>query len=154
MGKFVQQSVRKRDSHSAGPKPAPAVETPLRGRPPRPKGLNKEAQEHFDSIVSMMDQSGMLSMLDTDILYIYIDAWSRYRLARHRGQAEGWVVSTPYGPRKNPWYEIMMQAASVIRNCADRMGLTPAARTKLRVETADLDPSGKWAAFGVIGRGG
>jgi phage terminase small subunit len=48
----------------------------------------------------------------------------------------------------------MTQATVVIRNCADRMGLSPAARTKLRIETTDLDPTGKWAAFNLVSGGG
>jgi P27 family predicted phage terminase small subunit len=116
--------------------------------------LNKEAQEHFDSIVSMMDQAGTLSMLDTDLLYIYIDTWSLYRTARNHCRSGGWVIDGMHGPRKSPWYEIAARTAATIRTYIDRMGLSPAARTKLRVETADLDPSGKWAAFGVVGEGG
>jgi P27 family predicted phage terminase small subunit len=102
----------------------------------------------------MMDQAGMLSMLDSDMLYIYIDSWSRYRTAKDHCRVQGLVIDGMHGPRKNPWYDIMMQAATSIRYYADRMGLSPVARSRLRVETADLDPTGKWATFGVVNEGG
>jgi P27 family predicted phage terminase small subunit len=133
-----------------GPKPKPPRPTPLVGRPDRPAGLDTEAARHWDEVAEMIEAAGLLSRLDGDAMGIYIDAWMRYRQAKVKGKAAGWVMDTPHGPRKTPWYGVMQDAVRVMRECMDRFGLNPRARQRLKIEPVDTEADGKWAGFGVV----
>jgi P27 family predicted phage terminase small subunit len=138
-----------------GPKPKPARPTPLKGRPEPPVGLDALAAKHWDDTVAAAERAGMLSLLDRDALTAYIHIWITYRQARKmidrpRAQGGGCVVDTDRGPRRSEWYQVMLDARRDMVRYLDRFGLTPLGRSKLKMEAADPDPDGKWAAFEVL----
>lgn len=137
-------------SNPRGPKVKAPRPTPLRGRPERPSGLDTEAANHWDAILDLMDRAGTLSLLDGDSLRTYIDAWMRYRKAKVKMGIAGLVVDGLHGPKLSPWYRIMMDAARDMRQHADRFGLTPQSRSRLKIEPDDKAGEGKWAGFGVV----
>ena len=137
----------------AGPKPKPRKPTPIPGRPDRPAKLTAAGAAHWDEVVRLVEAAGLLSLLDHDSLCIYIDAWERYHRAKKQLESIGWVADTPHGPRRSPWYDVMMDAVKIMRAYGDRFGLTPLGRQRLKIDAKPDDSASKWAGFGVVGKG-
>lgn len=133
-----------------GPKQKDRTPTPLRCVAPPPGHLSLVAKEHWYEVTSLLDDAGLLSKLDRFALEIYCSVYARWIEAQKELAKEGAsvVVKGPRGGfQENPWYAIAIQCQREMRTYLDRFGLTPEARSKLKV--IDAEDSGKWA--GLVG---
>jgi P27 family predicted phage terminase small subunit len=83
---------------------------------------------------------------DAPILAVYATAWITYRDALAAVEREGLTVLTTKGtPMSNPALRAALQSADLILRAADRLGMSPAARTRLAVQ--DDPPASKFVGL-------
>jgi P27 family predicted phage terminase small subunit len=129
-----------------------AVEPPP-ARPNCPRWLPVEGRREWARIVPVLDNLGLLSVVDRATLAAYCDAWARLREAsedvtrrgltieteRQRFSRNGTLLATDIVELTNPSVKIAADAAERIRRFATEFGLTPASR--LKEKTAESDPA-------------
>lgn len=115
--------------------------------PRRPSGLSPEAAAHWDQLTGLLSDAGTLSSLDADALTLYIALWDRYRKAEEMIALEGPVITAKNGyEQPSPWYTISVQCLKDLKSFLTVFGLTPMARSKLKLPEAEpIDP--KWKDF-------
>ncbi|KHO62680.1 terminase [Thermoanaerobacter sp. YS13] len=103
-----------------------------------PKWLDKVAQKEFKRIVKEMEQTGILTNIDVDMLALYCDAYSQYiqccEVIRQEGlmveytnkAAETNKVPHPLLSKKKQLFEQMKAIAS-------EFGFTPSARARIAI---------------------
>lgn len=131
-----------------GPLPATATVHHLRGnpghrapaqpptpapRPPEPPTwLDREGKAEWRRIVPELVKLGLVAKVDRAVLATYCDAWSRFVEARkHLG--DGLVVKyrDDRGPTKNPAWQIYRDAAHLVNQLGERLGVSPRARLRM-----------------------
>ena len=117
------------------PKPDPR-------RPDKPE-LSDIASAEWDRIVPLIEAMGTLSADSGAALAIYCEAFADWTAARRQIAAEGLVVSSPQGTKKNPAFDVASKCTDIMLKCLREFGLTPSSRTGLSVkvneEEVDLD---------------
>lgn len=112
---------------------------PLRGQPPRPRGLptcpswlSSEAKQEWRRVAPELGRLGLLTKLDRAALAGYCSSCAWWRKAQETLAGEGTVYVTPKGQlRTRPEVEIAKWAAESMRAFAAEFGLTPTSRTRL-----------------------
>ncbi|MFC5993541.1 phage terminase small subunit P27 family [Pseudonocardia hispaniensis] len=139
-----------------GPLPQPTNVRFLRGNPGRragsnpvktapaapnpPERLDREARAEWRRIVPELDRLGVLGKVDRAALAMYCDAWSRWVALARRLDTEGLIVTGYRGVTvKNPAWQLYRDAGAMVVQLAQQLGVTPAARQRLRV-TEPEDP--------------
>jgi P27 family predicted phage terminase small subunit len=107
---------------------------PLPGPVERPAYLSRLAVEEWDRVAPHLEAMRTLTAVDTTALAVYCEA-----VARWRGLAEVVAKSPPVIQRdgvlvKNPAYSQARDAAIEVRMFAREFGLTPSARSGIRVD--------------------
>jgi P27 family predicted phage terminase small subunit len=122
-----------------GPKSKPADPPPLPGFPEPPSGLDTAALVHWRETAKMIAAAGLLSKLDRDALLRYVQAWARLREVQDKVKSMGGtLVKGARGAlRLNPYLALEGPAAREVRFWSIQLGLTPLARSRLRVEERD-----------------
>lgn len=124
-----------------GPKPsiAGSAPTPTRGVPTCPKHLDPVARTHWKVITKALDDLGVLSLSDADVLEIYCTVYSRWREAEAKVKAEGMTIEV--GDKgyeiQNPYLNIANGCIKQMNSLMGNMGLTPAARAKVNAATKE-----------------
>lgn len=127
-----------------------AIEPPA-AKPQCPRWLPVEGRREWARIVPVLDNLGLLSVVDRAALAAYCDTWARLREAsedvsargltieteRQRFSRNGTLLATDIVEMKNPSVQIAGDCAERIRRFAAEFGLTPASR--LKEKTADGD---------------
>lgn len=121
---------------------------PRPNRPVRPVSLSKPAATVWRRVMRDFGDTGVLTAVDADALRAYCEAVARYEHAARMLEESGPLVR---GARrgelvKNPLHQIVRDNADLMRQFARELGLTPSARTGLRVPgTPDEgDPLSRW----------
>ena len=109
-----------------------------------PAGMSPAAKERWKQTAKHLHDSGILTVLDTDALRLYCDAYARYLDASDIIAKEGLTVETDYTKKSNPAVAILNQAADLMLKIMRDFGMTPSARTGLEVlpprdEPGDFD---------------
>lgn len=139
-----------------GPKPsANPLGTVLPGKVEPPAHLSTQAKRHWKEVVDLIDEAGLASRLDRDALTIYCTHWARWREAElviagdfedDPARPKGEVIKASNGYlQPSPWYVVATNAMKDMRTFLDRFGLTPMARSKLKLTEPEDDGGGKWA---------
>lgn len=147
----------------AGRRPKPTALKTLQGNPgkralnkdePKPTGiptcpdhLDKIAKAEWKRISRELLSIGLLTAVDRSALAAYCSAFSRWAKAEKELQNKPAVVKAPSGyPMPNPYIGIANSALDLMRKFLTEFGMTPASRSRIRVEPAagDADP---FAAF-------
>jgi P27 family predicted phage terminase small subunit len=114
----------------------------------RPEHITGYAAEVWDRVIASMPP-GLYGPPDAEALVAYCDAAETLRDAREHLAAEGQVLETNYGPKRNPWGPIAGQARQQIKDIGTRLGLDPIARERMS------QPSGpgksKFSGLAAIG---
>lgn len=121
-----------------------------------PKGLSKAAAAEWRSILPELRQLGVLSRIDGKALAAYCHAFARWMEAEREAKRLGIVVEEPivhydresgepevvgYRYKKNPAVTISETAMKIMKSFLVEFGMTPAARSRVRIEKpADADP--------------
>ena len=130
---------------NAGHRPLNAQEPkPDVGCPEMPKGLRKTAQREWRRITADLLRLGVLTVVDGKALAMYCDAYADWEEAQRECVKEGLWVEEPivnkdgcvvgYKKKQAPWFNIKIIAMKVMKSYLIEFGLTPASRTKLKIE--------------------
>lgn len=135
-----------------GPAPEPTALKRLRGNPgkrpmnewearpagtmPRcPSHLQGEARAEWRRVARGLHEAGLLTQMDRAALAIYCQAWERWVRAEGQVARHGEVVKTLAGNvMQNPYLSIANRAMKQMRDMARELGMTPSARSQIRVQ--------------------
>jgi len=102
--------------------------------PPTVKGV---ALEEWDRITALLRTKGALEGLDRAALAIYCQAWQRWVEAEQAIAEQGSIVRSPNGyPIQNPYLSVSNKAAQIIHKTLAELGLSPGARSRLKLPAA------------------
>jgi P27 family predicted phage terminase small subunit len=106
-------------------------------------GVPTDAPNHLDEIAQAewhrVTALGTWSAADRATVATHCAAYSHLVEAERELQQHGKVVTMPSGAqRPSPWLTIFKDSAAIVQRCAAELGLSPVARTRLRVK--DTEP--------------
>ena len=106
------------------------------GKPPRaPAWLSEMAKGKWRAAARLLADVGLLTPLDLDALAAYCETWAAWRKAVETIEREGATFTSSAGlVKRHPAVAIAAQAGRDLLAWAERLGLTPAARLRMRVE--------------------
>jgi P27 family predicted phage terminase small subunit len=99
---------------------------------------NPEVQEVWDYTIKQLIIMRTITMADRDALYTYCEQIVQYRHAAEMVREDGPIILGGTGPKRHPGLAIMRESASIIKMFGHAFGLTPSARTAIKV--ADQQP--------------
>ena len=153
----------------SGPPPKPTKLKVLEGNPghrplandePRPKlvrtpspprSLRRQGKSEWRRLTKELTRLGLLTELDLTAFHAYCTAYQTWREAQESLSKEGMICVTPTGfTRQSPRVRISSDALNEMRRWGQELGLTPAARTRIHVETT-RDPDHDWAVEFLYG---
>ncbi len=118
----------------------------------KPSHITGPAAEEWDRVITSMP-GGFYTAADVPTLSTYCVAWVLYRnalaiIARRPEDGGGMEATGSQGQKiAHPQLAVAKQYSELILKCADRLGMSPAARTRL--QAPEEDPHGEFA--GLIG---
>jgi P27 family predicted phage terminase small subunit len=117
---------------------------PKLGYPERPRGLSFCAQREFGRICDLLNQLHLLAETDGKALAMYCDAYADWEDANRKCRADGNWTSEPIINKEGdvvgvkekvaPWFMVKVTAMKVMKSYLIEFGLTPASRSKLKIE--------------------
>jgi P27 family predicted phage terminase small subunit len=144
--KKLRGNAGKRKLNNAEPQPAP-------GEPEMPAGLSSIAREEWRKVVPELLRLQVLSKIDGKALGGYCAAYARWLAAEADVQKYGLTIEEPVidltgkqrklGDRlvirlkKNPAISTSNDAMKMMKSFLIEFGMTPAARTRLKIEGGD-----------------
>jgi P27 family predicted phage terminase small subunit len=129
--RLLQGNPAKRRLNDAEPPAPPAI-------PSSPPELSPRAQDEWARITPLLLGAGLISHLDQRALASYCTAVANFAEASEHLAAEGLIVLSPNGyPMQSPWLAIQHRSTDIIRHLAQEFGLTPSARSRVRVDDAN-----------------
>jgi P27 family predicted phage terminase small subunit len=117
------------------------VPDPIVSAPPCPKSLTGLAREEWDRITQLLIEVGCVSELDMAEIAAYCREWSKYTKANDRlDNLDDYITKSTKGTKiPHPLLRVSDRAlANMLRICQD-FGLSPAARSRLDMESAAKD---------------
>lgn len=105
-----------------------------------PDWLDETAKAKWRALVPELRRLGLLATTDSDCLAAYCQAWAEFRLSTQTLQKEGRVATRGNGGIcRHPAAEIQRVALCNLRNYAALLGLSPADRSRLRVQPVNTE---------------
>jgi P27 family predicted phage terminase small subunit len=92
-----------------------------------------KVREVWDYTVRQLRAMRVLTMADRDSLHVYCQAVVMHNTAAEQLSEQGMFLNTPKGPMRNSATMVMKEAAQVIRQMAHSFGMTPQARSAIKV---------------------
>jgi P27 family predicted phage terminase small subunit len=129
----------KRPLPDGEPRPDPALPSP-------PAFLDEEARTEWDRIAPELHKLGLLTHLDRTVLAAYCVSFAVWVRA---GAGLSRLLSSPDadGPAIKRWATICSRALRELHMLGSELGLSPASRTRLRVEPpCEADPLAEFLA--------
>ena len=71
---------------------------------------------------------GYFKSADEQHLGAYCTAVARWQKAKDQIAAEGEILKTDFGPKRNPWLQVLREAHAQMVQLGDRLGIGPARR--------------------------
>ena len=103
--------------------------------PECPDHLTGAAREEWNRVTQELYKLGILSEIDRAALAAYCMAWLDFVYASKKVDEEGEVITSIKGGKYlNPWVGIKTSAMDRLVRIAAEFGMTPASRTKIKVE--------------------
>jgi P27 family predicted phage terminase small subunit len=140
--RIIRDGREVKDMKQAGRKPKPQKEvTPAAGHPACPPHIKGEARAEWDRICGELDLLGLLTTADRPALALYCKAWARWIEAEAKVAELGLLVSAPKTktPMGNPYLSIANKAHEQMLKLLVEYGLTPSARSRMRIAKASLE---------------
>lgn len=104
-----------------------------------PDHLTDGAREEWRRIVREMTTLGLFTALDRAALAAYCQSYATWAHAQEQLEG-GLVVKSPNGyPIQNPYWSIATTALKQMHVYAAELGLTPSARTRIKVKQPSAD---------------
>ena len=119
-----------------GKRPMPDPLPVPQGRPECPDHFDAEARKEWDYACKMIEHMGVLSMADRVAVEMFVDTYTRWRLACRSVDEEGSVIEVNAqtgGKGVNPHMKIRNVLWAQLHDLLGDFGFTPVARTRLRV---------------------
>jgi P27 family predicted phage terminase small subunit len=113
---------------------------------PKFSRLPRDERKVAKRICGWLRRREHLTEADYEVIQIYAAADVRYHRFKDQLDSEGWTIETDEGPKTHPAVRHFQQAESVMLRCLDELGLTPAARDRIKrakekaAEAAPVDP--------------
>jgi P27 family predicted phage terminase small subunit len=99
--------------------------------PDAPADFNEEHKRKWDEVCGLLMQYGLLTNCDLDAVRRYVEADITAKVTYAILIAEGFVVDA----KKHPLHMVYAEAVKTQRAIWDQFGLTPLARTRVKVQT-------------------
>ena len=111
------------------------------GRPNPPTYLDKEAKAEWNRVIDTLDSSGIITKVDRGVIVTYCESWSTYITAYKGVLKKGHILVGENGSvKKNPQAGFLTDCRAAFIKCAQELGLTPSARSKVqRIEKEKED---------------
>ena len=127
-----KQIRERREAEATLTPPADAIKSPT--------WLDTAARRVWKRVAPVLEDLKVLTNIDLDALAVYCDAVARYSECVKIIKKEKLTVAGPMGGKmQNPAVLAAAKYATIIRQFAERFGLTPAARIKLTLSGNDDD---------------
>jgi P27 family predicted phage terminase small subunit len=105
--------------------------------PKRPPELTDEAAKEWKRIAKELHELGLLTNIDRAALSAYCQAWGRWIESQKSLVQFGTIVKSPTGyPMQSPFLAINNEAFRQFTAMLTEFGMTPAARSRIRVSRA------------------
>lgn len=105
---------------------------PVYKAPPCPKTLGPEARKEWRRLAKTLESMHVLTELDLAVFATYCDAFEQWKKATEFINTHGSVIRTPSGYLQQiPQVSIAQTYAKIMNRCAEQMGLTPSARSRI-----------------------
>lgn len=122
----------KKTSHRDGNALEPV---PVSLPPDCPAHLDDEARLEWMRMSKELEALGILTKIDKAIFASYCQSWSMWISAAKQIQDNGIVFKAPSGyPLLSPYFSIMNKAEDKMRRALIELGMSPSARSRLKVE--------------------
>ncbi len=145
--KRLQGNPGKRRLNDSEPRPVATM-------PRCPSHLTGEAKAEWRRVARVLHESGLLTQIDRAALAIYCQAWARWVKAEGQVARHGEVVKTAAGNvMQNPYLSIANRAMKQMQLMARELGMTPSARSQIKVQPLD-EPSLADLLFEAVGEVG
>lgn len=110
--------------------------------PPCPGWLPKSARAEWRYIVKELKRYGIISKLDKATLATYCSSYALFQMATIKLEeiedGESYIGSTPNGmDTQSVWFQIRNKAFDQIKSSAPELGLTPSARSRVKINNPD-----------------
>lgn len=142
---------------NAANRPLPDAIPVRRGAPPAPQGLSKRARAAWQRVGQDLERMGVLAHSDALALEQLVVAWDHWRTLERAVQREGWTqdvedASGRMASKANPKVAMMEGAHTRLVRMLREFGLTPAARTRIRLDDQKAPPADELEqALGGVG---
>jgi P27 family predicted phage terminase small subunit len=103
--------------------------------PECPNHLSREAKQHYRKLAEILYKAKVLTEADGIVLANLAQAYATLATAQrelNRGQLA--ITSKRGGPRANPLFRIVNESMTTINRLCQELGLTPSARSRLRID--------------------
>ena len=87
----------------------------------------------WDYTVEQLRVMRVITMADRDALHVYCQAVVMHDEAAEQLRSEGMFLNTPKGPMRNAATMVMKECAQTIRQMAHSFGMTPQARSAIKM---------------------
>jgi P27 family predicted phage terminase small subunit len=102
---------------------------------PPPIYLSKVSQAKWKEVASLLIPFGLLTYADRDALTVYCEAWDRFlRACKDLRDNGNEVISDGGATKRSPSLSAVKEAESTLLRYQAEFGLTPASRSKLRMD--------------------
>ena len=127
--------LHKRDGTYVPSRHANRLDAPkLDGIPEPPADFSDRHREVWFDLCDKLKELGTLARADYDAVKMYVAAAVDEERAREILERDGLVIYVGEAPRQNPAWKIVQDAAKLRKSLFDQFGLTPLARTRVKVE--------------------
>ena len=105
------------------------------GMPSCPRWVKGEAKKHWDTLGPALVRAGLLSVVDGDVFGLHCDNMAAYeQVSTKLEKLDDWIAKTPNGFEvQSAWLQVRTKLQEMIIKTAREFGLTPAARSSVRV---------------------
>lgn len=111
---------------------------PKEGLPLCPLGATEEVHAVWKYTLDQLDHMRIVTLADRDSLYAYCEAVVMHRIASHVIATEGIIAEGMHGGMvKHPALQVQRDSAQMIRAFAQEFGLTPSARSTIKMHVQD-----------------
>jgi P27 family predicted phage terminase small subunit len=130
--KLLEGNRGKRAIPKAEPKPRPI-------RPDCPSWLPELARKRWSELAPELEMSGVLTIVDGDVLSAYCWAYSETLRLVESLEEEGRTLSG--GSKARPEVYMLHHALDIMHKCGMELGIGAASRTKITLKEPDADKS-------------
>jgi len=108
--------------------------------PKMPGSLSPDAKKHWKKISSRLHDAGILTVIDSDALEAYCEAYSVWRHATDEIAKRGPVIEDEKGVlKRSPYFSVAQGAFDQMKALLTEFGMTPSSRTKVQSTKSDQE---------------